>query len=1500
MADFSKFEREAAELLAQMRRAVTSAEEFASESRAGKASVSETRSRAYEPGPTGGVSSAEASEIRARGLATDQLVAKQRALTQAETASANSERVFAQVMSQNSGQMQRSGALTNEFVEAAKRGEITVRELGAEVTGTIAKFGGWIVAGSAVYFAFDALTALKKGAIDASSGVNELERVVNHVSAGGAEEKFRSLAQEFNVPIEAAADAAYEMGKVYNNQNDAFSAARQVLYAVKIGELDTAAASKYLISIINGFHLPASRMAQVFDQVNEAQNNFGISTEDVLSGVAKASGTFHQASGEYKKYGEDYSYLLALITTGSKVTGQTGASVGTAIARSPGFLRKPSNQETLRQFGIDPNGAIEDVYNEAFKKAQSLSGKQVQILASALGGPQLGAKVFTGLLSNYTEFKKVLGDTSPANSQGSAQRELSKQLGGVDEQISKIGVSLERLGAEGAKSHFFDSLGAGLAALNGMLELANALATDFGKLPGPVQQMLAYLIQASVVLKVLRRLNLGETVAGGPGSEPGAIRGGAARFLGHESPDAFARQTRKAFFAEQEALERERSRLGGQLYRGQRKETLAYGAAGSANEEVQSAVASHGALSAEAAAAQKKAVAAQAEASAATQANLRIALDEQAATERLAAVQTSIAATRKKVIGGLNVEATLAEAERLHYPVPAGFGGKGTERPITISRGVAAAAEGERAAASAGAATVAASSSLGGLIRTTETQTEEAGVSTTKVTRGLGGLSGSFGRFGGALGSMGGAMSGLLGRAGELAFAAITIGFLSDALTNIADEATKDIEGITQGQDTSKARLERIKSLQAGSSDGTNFGQRVSEVFNERVQVGPVNVPTLGLGKPFGANASKSINEEEAEIEKGEIKNIEDELALQRKARSEGTYVPFRYVGEITKDIEHVKKSGKSRKQINDALEKYEEELVHSHSSPHQGAEIKKAQALIKEGQVEAASNRDLVEKLQELQTKEIDARLQSTLGQIGGSDGVQFSRKVAQQASLIYQAEVQKIGKANDPASLQQLAQARQGYFDGITTAIQNELQFQLDVTKSPAGENRAYSTAVARLEAFASSGKDEQRKQEQEVAALRQRKARAESDQKKTTYKVSGSIFGGFHITKEGGESTDTKELDKEIELGTQKLKEIRETQQQKARYIRDIVLKLREQQFEANAALRSAQEGAREALTANPITQTEEKIDFLNEEIGRAIKVYGRNSQQVLQLITEARQEQQTLVQNQLGLLQAKGNLATAGIIQAIPKEKAQLYGQGGLIAQLQFEEAHRNDFDPKTIIELQAQVEGAKAQLEFDIYQEATQVADARFGVKEAQANYSSNPVEAAKIAVEKAEYDLKRAKTPQEKIGAQQQLIQAVTTKREDVANARLETINYEASINKITTQQEIEQLEQLLQSYKIGLSAKRQIREQIHSLKSQLASEGQGFNLNVGDFSLPTAYDIRRAIVGSGGRNGPSVSQHNTFNVKNYSSDPNVVGRAIGGVLGGAAESAARSAGIAG
>src|SRR4051794_22360138 len=48
---------------------------------------------------------------------------------------------------------------------------------------------------------------------------------------------------------------------------------------------------------------------------------------------------------------------------------------------------------------------------------------------------------------------------------------------------ARAAIKNSTVGAELAKSHFFDSLGLGLTTLNSMLDLVNNLAEDFGKLP---------------------------------------------------------------------------------------------------------------------------------------------------------------------------------------------------------------------------------------------------------------------------------------------------------------------------------------------------------------------------------------------------------------------------------------------------------------------------------------------------------------------------------------------------------------------------------------------------------------------------------------------------------------------------------------------------------------------------------------------------------------------------------------------------------------------------------------------------------------------------------------------------------------------------------------------------------------------------------------------------------------------------------------------------------
>jgi hypothetical protein len=90
------------------------------------------------------------------------------------------------------------------------------------------------------------------------------------------------------------------------------------------------------------------------------------------------------------------------------------------------------------------------------------------------------------VLRDQTTLNAALKDTSPEASKNSAQIELAKTLGQVDEQIKKVGISLQRLGSGLAQAGAFDFIGLLLKGLNGTLDVANSLVDAFDKLPEPL------------------------------------------------------------------------------------------------------------------------------------------------------------------------------------------------------------------------------------------------------------------------------------------------------------------------------------------------------------------------------------------------------------------------------------------------------------------------------------------------------------------------------------------------------------------------------------------------------------------------------------------------------------------------------------------------------------------------------------------------------------------------------------------------------------------------------------------------------------------------------------------------------------------------------------------------------------------------------------------------------------------------------------------------------
>lgn len=407
-------------------------------------------------------------------------------------------------------QMMRHGALSSEFIQALARGQVGLREFGSQLTVTAGKFGGWLAAGAGIFALLGTLGAVGKGAIDASSGVNQLQRVVNNVDPSSLQSGFRGLSEHYNLPIATVSDAVYQMGKRFHDQNEALEASKSVLNAVKVGELDVATASRYLTAVTNGFNLSAEQQTGVFDQVNQAQNLYGSTIQNLLAGTSKAAGAFRNAGG-------DATQLIALITTLSKVSGQTGDVIGTAIQRSPHFIAMDQNQAVLQKYGIDAKQPIFDIYTEAIETAKKLAPDKQRELSEALFGPQYGARVGTFLLQQGPLLQQVMKDVSPESSKGSADRELDRALGAFTERIAAVGIQLGALGSNLASSGFLDILALGLQLLTTMLATVNNLMEVWNTLPEPIRHVVFLLGEMYVLYRLLRRFNVGSTLPGAAG-----------------------------------------------------------------------------------------------------------------------------------------------------------------------------------------------------------------------------------------------------------------------------------------------------------------------------------------------------------------------------------------------------------------------------------------------------------------------------------------------------------------------------------------------------------------------------------------------------------------------------------------------------------------------------------------------------------------------------------------------------------------------------------------------------------------------------------------------------------------------------------------------------------------------------------------------------------------------------------------------------------------------
>lgn len=406
--------------------------------------------------------------------------------------------------------MYKHGALTQEFILAAARGETTLRELGNQALVTAGKFGGWTIAATAVFGVARALGEVVTGAKDAQSGTANLQRFVPNLDQGRAYKGYVQQSQELNVPISDVTTAQAAFARVFRDQDQALTAARVSILAYKLDNISAADSQRFFTGIVQEWGLAADSLPGKFDQISRAQRVMGARVAETLPSIARSSAAVKNAGG-------DLNQLIALATTAQVASGQTGNVVGTAFTRAASnFSRNPNNREIIRSLGINPDQGFTQMLIEAVRKSSHLTGDQRTELAKAIGGPQYGGRIFQTLLGQQDRLNNALKETSPAKSQGSAMEELHDKLKGVDEELKAMGIALQDVGANLARAGAFDLAGLLLHGLTDALHIAVQLSSAFNSLPGPLRHSAAILAEVVLSMRAIRRF-APESLAGSAG-----------------------------------------------------------------------------------------------------------------------------------------------------------------------------------------------------------------------------------------------------------------------------------------------------------------------------------------------------------------------------------------------------------------------------------------------------------------------------------------------------------------------------------------------------------------------------------------------------------------------------------------------------------------------------------------------------------------------------------------------------------------------------------------------------------------------------------------------------------------------------------------------------------------------------------------------------------------------------------------------------------------------
>lgn len=352
--------------------------------------------------------------------------------------------------------------------------------------------------GSAAAIVYKGISLIRQAANNAVNSVKELNesltnlRIVTNASQTEAEQymtTYNSMAQSLGATTTEVADTAtgwLRQGKTISETNQLIN---DSIKLSKIGMINSADATTYLTSALNGYKLEASQATSVVDKLSKLDSAAAITASGLAEGMSRTANTARDAGVSMD---ELLAYLAVIGETTQKSMSSVGESLKTVFTRmsnvklgkidftnEDGTTESLSDVETvLNQLDIKLRATnnefrdFSDVLAEVGSKWTNYSGVQQAAIAKSFAGVRQQEN-FRVLMNNFDKVKKYTD--LAANSAGSAEQKFGAYLDGIEAKSKSLQAAFEGLASNTISSDVVNNIQEAAAALVTFIDKANLL-----------------------------------------------------------------------------------------------------------------------------------------------------------------------------------------------------------------------------------------------------------------------------------------------------------------------------------------------------------------------------------------------------------------------------------------------------------------------------------------------------------------------------------------------------------------------------------------------------------------------------------------------------------------------------------------------------------------------------------------------------------------------------------------------------------------------------------------------------------------------------------------------------------------------------------------------------------------------------------------------------------------------------------------------------------------